>query len=292
MTNVILDTNIIIAYPKLLGLKNSDLHFVIPIDVIFELNARANNAGKGYDDRAGLIEKSAAQGLVSIINTELPGYRTYLQSLETGRLSLADANIVAVALYYASEKGDTKIATLDKEIQRIARLHEIEVLTKENIEELISSFENPLSKLSLPEQTAEVVKSVFIEIALSFFPFGKLLFRTKIPEILSIQGAIAFFERKQTINIIVGILIGIALTVLAFVVYFNLDLIIATINIWGTIILVILSGILLFIFREKQRFRYGIFEFSIGIVSIILLFQNKQFNFHQIKFDMDVSVKL
>lgn len=77
MTNIILDTNIIILYPKILGLQIPEIHFIVPIDVISELNSRATQKGKSFDDRVNLIEKSAADGTVSILNTDLPGFKRY-----------------------------------------------------------------------------------------------------------------------------------------------------------------------------------------------------------------------
>ena len=77
MTNIVLDTNIVLRYPKILGLQIANTAFLVPIDVIEELNSRANDRGASFDKRVDLIQNASQQGLVSIINTDAPAFVKY-----------------------------------------------------------------------------------------------------------------------------------------------------------------------------------------------------------------------
>lgn len=157
MTNIILDTNIIILYPKILGLQIPEIHFIVPIDVISELNSRATQKGKSFDDRVDLIEKSASEGTVSILNTDLPGFKRYFDLVNYNRIAGADYSLIAVALNFQERGEIVKIATLDKEVQNIAGKHNLEVLNKEEIENLISSFKEPTEKIPFSKKVLEIL---------------------------------------------------------------------------------------------------------------------------------------
>lgn len=291
MEYIVLDTNIIISYPKLLGIEIHNTHFLVPIDVIFELNNRANTRGKSYDDRVVLIEESAEQGKISIINTNQPGFITYNEMLSYEKLTQSDVNIISTALVYKQKYGITKLATLDTEIKTVALLNNIEVLTNNDIENIIKKFENPSSNLQSKEKINKGL-TFAINVLLSSTPlFGDYLKIEKI-ELPSIQWKIKFFEQKEKVNLIAGIIIGIGATFVAFSIYNNLETITSTVNVWGTIIITVISGISLFVFREKQKLSYGILEFLIGIISIILILSPDHFNFTAMNLNTDLGVKL
>ena len=167
-----------------------------------------------------------------------------------------DTDIISVALLY-SEKGETvKIATLDQLIQKFALEKQIDVLGSQQVETLLDNFKMPENKDS------------------------------------SIQSDIVSYEKKEKRTLWLGIIIGIAVAVVAFVIYQNAEKIFSTINVWGTIVLIILIGVSLFVFREKNRLSYGVFEFLVGVIAIILLFQPSKFNLSTIDFNLDFNVKL
>src|SRR5579875_53399 len=100
MTNIILDTNILLRYPRVLGLQLPDTIFLIPLEVVEELAFRANRRGANFDRRIDLINRAAAQGTVSLINTDLPGFRMYEEVLSSPKLGGADRAILTTALTY------------------------------------------------------------------------------------------------------------------------------------------------------------------------------------------------
>lgn len=301
MVNIIIDTNVIILYPKILGLQIPYTNFIVPLDVISELNHRANQKGKTFDDRIDLIEKSAAQGAISIINTDLPEFKKFISAVNFNKISRVDYSIISIALNFQEKDQAAKIATFDKGIQIIAIKNNIEILSKEEIENLLLSFKKPTIKTSFTKTLFEIFKILFWLLntkTLIGTELANKTIRTKNkitrfnPFSSTVQDDIIGYERKEKVNLIIGIIIGVASTLLALFVYKNLEKIIATINIWGTIISICISGLLLFVFREKQRLSYGVFEFLVGVLAIVLLFHSDNFDYSKIKFTLDFNVKL
>lgn len=293
MTNILLDTSIIITYPKLLGLSIPDVTFLVPNNVVNELNSKAQLRRSNFDNLIDLIEKGAQQGTIVIVNTDLPVYGKFLNEIRSTRIGLTDTAIIAVGLVYKEKGKAVKIATFDIALYETAEKLGIKGLNIKEIQDLVNKFDSRKEKKS----TAVIFLEVFLETffgALPFIDIFKLVFKPlfKRFEGRSIQGKITFFEKKETANLVVGIMIGALCMLLAVFVYFNLQHILDTINVWGTIVLVLFTGILLFVFREKEKFSYGVFEFLVGVFTIILLFNNDHFDFEKIKFTLDFNIRL
>lgn len=120
MINIILDTNIIIKYPKLLGMSIMNVNFIVTLDVISELNERAQLRGKDFDERIELIDKGSSQGTITIINTSQEIYQNYKELINNRKIDGADFSIIIAALAFNDKGEKTKIATLDKEVVKIA----------------------------------------------------------------------------------------------------------------------------------------------------------------------------
>ena len=252
MTHIILDTSILLRYPRILGLRLSNITFIIPRSVLLELGQNHAYRGGPYVGIMKLLEKALDDGTVHLIGA--PWRKTDPVTIKSN-LS-GDTDIISVALLY-SEKGETvKIATLDQLIQKFALEKQIDVLGSQQVETLLDNFKMPENKDS------------------------------------SIQSDIVSYEKKEKRTLWLGIIIGIAVAVVAFVIYQNAEKIFSTINVWGTIVLIILIGVSLFVFREKNRLSYGVFEFLVGVIAIILLFQPSKFNLSTIDFNLDFNVKL
>ncbi|MEE6130479.1 PIN domain-containing protein [Chryseobacterium arthrosphaerae] len=257
MTNIILDTNIILKQPKVLGLQIPELHFLIPLDVIEELNVRATQRGASFDRRIDIIEKASHQGTVSIINPDAPAYRQYRELVNANKLSGADIAIVAIALSLTNKGEKVKIATQDKEIWRIAKEHGIDILLETDVNNLLTNFIEPKTN------TTDTV-----------------------------QKEIVTYEKKEKRNFFTGIFTGAMATLIATIIYQNIDKIIETINVWGTILVILIAGIGLFVFRERKRLSYGVFEFLVGVVAIIMLFQPTHFKLSTLNFDLDFNIRI
>lgn len=256
MKKIILDTSIILRQPRVLGLEIPDTEFLIPLDVIEELVVRTQNRGAKFDRRVDLIEKASQEGKVRILNVDTPANRQFREHFKSTKLSGADISIVSVALTLKNKGEEVLIATLDREIEKVATENNIGILSESDISNLVSKFVEP--------QTSND----------------------------TIQKEIVTYENKEKTTFWTGIFFGVGATLIAVLIYNNLDKIISTINIWGTIAVILFAGIGLFIFREKKRLSYGVFEFLVGVVGIISLFSPNNFDFATIQFNIDFNIKL
>ncbi|GAC1488817.1 MAG: hypothetical protein NVS1B13_17640 [Flavisolibacter sp.] len=245
-----------VRHPRILGLQFPNTIFIIPLEVVEELGSRTSQRGKSFDRRIDLINEAAAEGTVELVNTELPHFKRFEEVLSSPKLSGADRSILTTALTYKDKGERVLIATQDKEIIKHALLNKIEVLTIEHIGNLLSAFTTPTTK----EPT--------------------------------IQSAIVSYEDKEKRNFYTGILFGIVATLIVIFIYNSFEKILFTINVWGTIILILICGIALFVFREKSKLSYGVFEFLVGVVAIIAIFYPINFDFKALAFNFDFYLKL
>ncbi len=257
MTNIILDSNIILRQPKVLGLQIPEIHFLVPLDVIEELNFRATQRGATFDRRIDLIEKASHQGTVSIINSDAPSYRQYRDVINSNKLSGADISIIAIALSLTNKGEQVKIATQDKAIWQIAKEHNIEILSEADVTNLLTNFIEPKTDASD-----------------------------------TVQKEIVTYEKKEKRNFFTGILTGAIITFIASITYQNIDKVIGTINVWGTILVILIAGVGLFVFRERNKLSYGVFEFLVGVIAIIMLFQPTHFDLSTLNFNLDFNIRL
>lgn len=257
MLNIILDTNIILRQPKVLGLKIPQVHFLIPLDVIEELNVRANSRGASSDKRIDLIQKASEDGTVSIINTDLPRYRQFREKFQANNLSNTDLAILAMAVDFKMKEQDVKIASHDKEIINFANTNGIEVLDNSGIENFILNFSGQTNQSST-----------------------------------SLKNEILTYERSERKTLIFGILIGVIVTIVAYLIFKYIGKIVSTFQVWGTVTLILISGVALFVFRERQRLSYGVVEFLVGILAIITLFQPDNFDLSKVNFNFEFIIKI
>lgn len=293
MTNILLDTSTIITYPKLLGLSIPGVTFLVPSNVIDELNSKAKIRRNNFDNLIELIEKGEQQGTIVIVNTDLPVYRRFLNKNQSTRIGLTDTAIIAIGLVYKEKGEQIQIATLDIALYQTADKLGIKGLDINEIQDLVSKFDSVKEKKS----SLLIFLEALLETLFGSLPFTnvfKLLLEPSFKRLEgnTIQGKITFFEKKETANLIIGIITGVLCTLLAVFVYFNLNHIVATINIWGTIVLILFIGVMLFVFREKQKFSYGVFEFLVGVITIILIFNNEHFDLKKIQFTLDFNIRL
>lgn len=250
MTKLILDTNIIIRFPQVLGLTIEDMELIVPSIVLDELShvATKNN------NVADLLKFAVLDGNIQVVDSKIDFSELY-DKINNPRLSVGDKTILAIALESIKKGHTVKIASQDKVIQEVAAQNNIEFLNWTSIANLLKSQKGKTSEKPLNDKISK-------------------------------------FERKSIRTYIVGVLTGVLSSVIASLIYKNLQLIVDTINVWGTILLVLIIGVGLFIYREKQRLSYGIFEIAVGIIAIITLFSPSGFSYSDITFDMNFNLKL
>jgi rRNA maturation endonuclease Nob1 len=257
MLNIILDTNVILRQPKILGLKIPNVSLLIPLPIIEELNSRAYLRGAPSDKRIDLIQRAHEDGSISIVNTDTDPYRQLIKKFEATNLSKPDLAILSLAIDFKMKGKDVKIASTDKEIIKFAASNGIKILDDSEIENLIQDFTGHKN------QSSSKLKQ----------------------EIVS-------YEKNEKKSFSLGVVLGIIITSIAYLAFNNIGRIVATINIWGTVSLILILGFCLFIFREKKRLSYGVVEFLVGALAIIILFQPDNFDYSKVDFNFEFGLKV
>jgi rRNA maturation endonuclease Nob1 len=261
MNYIIIDTNFLIKYPKILGSQIPDSIVILPEKIFEEIKYIASHGDyytrTTFSELIDLIVKSINLSIVIAEDGE-EYYAKFLERVTSPWLNNTESFIASIALGYKSENKNVKIATQDKKFQKFITSLGIEFLSKEESDNLLNQKQNITTT--------------------------------------ELQEKIENYEYKENKNTFVSLLVGILVAFVTIIIYNNLNptlgKIFSAINVWGTIIVVILAGISLFIFREKRRLSYGVFEFIVGIIAIVSLFYPNNFDYSKITFDLDFNVKL
>lgn len=86
----------------------------------------------------------------------------------------------------------------------------------------------------------------------------------------------------QKRELIVGFLSGFIANLLATLLWTHIDVVVATVTVWGTISAILCLGILMYTLRGRFRLHYGVFEFLFGIFIATKVFW-PDFNYDKIK---------
>lgn len=253
---LILDTNIILREPRILGVESKSYELIIPLDVVDELRERAEKRGDKLDRRLKLIEKAASLGNVSVLNSDAPSIRGFRERLHNERLSGADLSIISIASFYIQKNFKVIIATIDSDLIKIANKSGINTISSLGILNLNTPF------------SEEALKSG------------------------SIQEEIVLYEKNEWKTLLLNVLSGIIVSIIIYISYKYVPTFFKTINIWGTFILTVLIGVLLYLMREKQKLAYGILEFIIGIAVIVYPLSLKNFDYSKVDFNLEFDLKL
>ncbi len=255
MKKILLDSNIIIKYPKLLALKIPDTEFVTTIDVLSELNERRNSPKSALNDRNKLIDDAIADGRVELINNTLPAIQKYAREFPHRNLSFGDVSLVSTALFL-KEKAEIQIATIDKAIIDLSSSLGYSILHDDEIQLFLQLF--PL----LEKQKDKLAKKV------------------------------ANYESLEKRSLWLSIATSL-LTALAGIFTGNFfKVLLAHINVIGLSLIFFVTGIVFFLWREKFRFSYGLFEFLIGFGAIVMTLYNDGFDYIKLINNPEVDIKL
>lgn len=242
--NYILDTNIIIRYPEILGKTFDGVKFYISEGVLEELNLA--NA----QELRSVIENSDNTNFILQGKKEIS--RMGIQTQPGQTLRIPNFQILNYAKYITELEGNSTYLVTDDRTMRL------------------NAEDNGVRSISLKELKEKLPSES-----------KKTSSAKQVDEIKS-------FNNKK---LIFGFISGIVVTLVGFFAYSKIDLIINTINVWGTILLIIISGIALFIFREKKRLAYGIAELFAGLLAVILLFPS-DFEYSTIDFNLNLGLKI
>ncbi len=205
---------------------------VIPKAVMHELSCRGK--GSKWSDIADLVASAIPAG-VHIVDAPEKLKNDLIQSDRNAqRLSGADFDIARIAIAYAEQQGVDApcVVTNDKALAYF--------LSSRNIK--------------------SIAGSEFI---------GKSKDDTLNKEIEEKAEKVVFSQRRYLIT---SFVLGVVASAVANVVYSNIDLLISTITVWGTMVGLPILGLVLFWYRENFRLSYGAFEFCVGVIMSYYVF--------------------
>lgn len=205
---------------------------VIPRAVMLELSHRGK--GSKGSEIVDLVESSIPSG-VQIAEAPRKLKNDLLQSdINAQRLNGADFDIARIAIDYAEQQGVEVpcVVTNDKALAYFLVSRNITSITST---EFISESKDESLNKEIEEKAEKVVSSQKRYLIASFA-----------------LGAIASIAAKLF--------------------YFNIEVLISTITIWGTMLGLPMLGLMLFWYREKFRLSYGAFELCVGIIMSYYVF--------------------
>lgn len=236
MNALILDPLCLERYPIILSFKIPNYHIYTTNDVLsyFELFAKTGRF-KNRRKLIEIIEECKNLGLINI-----------LEITEMEKTVLVDQN--KLKKYF-----------LDSVYRSLIVLE--------------SKLSKSYDKVFITDVSSEF-EFISKELGVAMFNYNHILYlvQDNKSESEDLRNKIVMLEYEDADWLVSRIFFGIIATLIGVSIYANVEMIFHTINVWGTIILMIFLGVALFIFREKQRLSYGVFEFLSGIAVIIFVF--------------------
>lgn len=133
MRLIVLDTNILIKYPRIISLSIKNTRFIIPFVVLEELGLKRNGS---IDVFSTLIEEARKKGILEIHDSPL-FFIAKDQSLGDPMLSLADKALIEVSNRLSQQGNEVQIATEDKALAKVAYDKGIRILTGSDVKVLL-----------------------------------------------------------------------------------------------------------------------------------------------------------
>jgi len=259
----ILDSSIIIKYPKLLNLKLEDAVLIVTQQVLDELGQHASKISLS-ESITYLIDRALMDRTIQLINPIDGDFAVHNPQLIRSNLSKTDYSLLTAARYYLSQGDEVKIATIDTEVIRYGENLGIEILHHDEIQLMLQ-----LETISLGSR--------------------------------ALQAEIISYEKDQKKRVINQTLWGASLSafIASLVSILGNDFakkidhtVISTIAIWGPCLVFLILGILLYYWRERRRLSYGVFELLVGFFGIIMVFSGNGFELSKIFTNTETDLKL
>lgn len=243
MQHFILDTNIILRDPSILAKSSNETRILIPEAVILELAARSSK-NESIRPTLALVQEALAHGVYRIGLPDPNALNSMaIQDAVLTRVSAADLIILKSVEYYinhlvgASDSKNAFFVTEDKVLFQQAKALGINVL---DYAELKAALQNVSISDHLIDERG--------------FDASRIR------------------KRAEIRGFVLGTGSGVLASIVASLAAANFKLIVATINVWGTIIILPLLGVFLYWWRSRYRLSYGIAEFVFGLIATLGVF--------------------
>jgi len=263
MRHIILDSNVILQKPELLSKHIEGIKLIIP-DVVLSEIRNVTVHGNYSQNLLNLIYEAAKTDFIEVI--EVFDARSFIDSkidYKSIPRKHSSSDLILVKFYEAYKKGifqNTILATDDKAFTVFLKLFNLDCITSDE-----------LSKIFFSATTNEKLSQEIEEL-----------------------------KNKFQKRIIISFVAGILLTLAVVLAYFYIEYIVDTLNIWGTILILPILGVLFFYIRARWRLFYGLTEFLVGIFTALLIFlpsfdfsslSTKPFSFLQILGGLYIMVR-
>ncbi|MFJ5448983.1 PIN domain-containing protein [Pectobacterium carotovorum] len=199
---------------------------VIPRAVMNELSYRGKS--NKWSDIADLVASSIPAGVHIVEAPEKLKNDLFQSDRNAQRLTGADFDIARIAISYAERQGEEVpcVVTNDRALSYFLASRKITSMT--GLEFINESKDDFLNK-EIEEKAEKAVSS-------------------------------------QKRYLIASFSLGALASLVANIVYSNIELLVSTITVWGTMVGLPVLGLILFWYRENFRLSYGAFEFCIGVI--------------------------
>lgn len=242
MTYYIFDTNILIRDPEIITKWSPNYKIIIPKFIFPELDKVSSRLGFS-SILFETINKAENKDFIHIDNSEIKVSPEIRNKDFEQKLSNVDFELFQLAENYKKEGKKVVLVTNDRALQIFANKNGIESL---NMFQYLSAVKNYK--------------------------------KTEINDLKNKENITEFQNRK----FIYGLACGIFLMIITYLIKENFTSIYNSLNIWGTLLLLFLSGIIFFLFRTNFRLAYGIVEIIFGFYITSRTFIENNFEYSNI----------
>lgn len=233
---IVLDTNIILRDPSILGKSKEGVELVVTPFVLLELEGSAVH-NRSLEEFLQLLRESKSKGIVSYGDLKTDEVlNSNILNIDSVSKRLKSSTDIFLFKYLSALKNQGRVAQLatdDRVLAEAAASAGIDVVGLDRLRQELETPEEPS-----PEIAAKV-KS---------------------------------YLQTQKKYIVINLLVGIGASIASSLLISNISLITSTLPVWGTIISLPVLGVALYWCRSRYRLAYGAAEFIVGLVTSLNIF--------------------
>lgn len=240
MTYFILDTNIVIRDPEILTRWSPNYKIVIPRFLFAELDRVSSKLGGTVGRLWQILDQAEYKDFIIVDNSEVEVTKETHQNNNEQKLSYIDLQLFEIAKRYSKEKKEAVLVSNDRALRVYSERYGLKTFDLFQFLNHINSFKT-----------------------------------TSLGELKKHETIVQYQNRR----FIYGLVSVILITLSIIIVKNNFQSIYETLNVWGTLVLLFVTGIIFFLFRTKYRMFYGTLEFVFGFYVSTRVFTEKNFDY-------------
>lgn len=242
MIQFVIDTNIIIKDPSIISRWSPNYQIIIPRFIFSELDKVTTRLGQ-IGNFWKTLEQAINSKFVTIYEDNVQISDEFYYRAKELRLSNIDLQLWELTRQLQKQNKDTFLVTNDRALRVFSGEHEVNTYDLYQFQSFVLTFKT-----------------------------------TRIDE-LKENETIREYQNKKSLY---GIITSVVIFILVILLKENFDIVYSTINIWGTLLLLLIIGVSFFLFRTNFRLEYGSIELIFGFYVTSRIFFDKEFDFTQI----------